>query len=198
MPVANKTDQIIDAAKATFLTIGYRATSMDLVAEQAGVTKRTIYNNFKSKEQLLEAVIEGTLARLSDRLAPLPPDAGQQKLLRFAETLIELMCWDGAIGMQRLLIAEVDTFPTLGTRLVTASSEIMEKSVASWLAAKGHKGAQASSLAREWINRLTAPARLDRLLGRRKPYPEEPGANVLDAADRAAARDAVSYLLNSS
>ena len=43
MPVSNKTDQIIDAAKATFLTIGYRATSMDLVAEQAGVTKRTIY-----------------------------------------------------------------------------------------------------------------------------------------------------------
>ena len=98
MPVANKTDQIIDAAKATFLTIGYRATSMDLVAEQAGVTKRTIYNNFKSKEQLLEAVIDGTLARLSDRLAPLSPDAGQPKLLRFAETLIELTCWHGAIG----------------------------------------------------------------------------------------------------
>jgi AcrR family transcriptional regulator len=196
MPVANKTDQIIDAAKATFLTIGYRATSMDLVAERAGVTKRTIYNNFKSKEQLLEAVIDGTLARLSDRLAPLPPNAGQPKLLRFAETLIELICWDGAIGVQRLLIAEVDTFPKLGARLVTASGEIMEKPVAAWLAARGHKGAPAASLAREWINRLTAPARLDRLLGRRKPYPEEPGCNALDALDRAAARDAVSYLLS--
>ena len=196
MPVANKTDQIIDAAKATFLTIGYRATSMDLVAERAGVTKRTIYNNFKSKEQLLEAVIDGTLARLSDRLTPLPADAGQPKLLRFAETLIELICWDGAIGVQRLMIAELDTFPELGTRLVTASSEIMEKQVASWLAARGHKGALATSLAREWINRLTAPARLDRLLGRRQPYPEEPGGNALDALDRAAARDAVNYLLS--
>jgi len=196
MPVANKTDQIIDAAKATFLTIGYRATSMDMVAEQAGVTKRTIYNNFKSKEQLLEAVIEGTLARLSDRLAPLPPDAGQQKLLRFAETLIELMCWDGAIGMQRLLIAEADTFPKLGSRLVTASSEIMEKPVALWLAAKGHKSANAANLVREWINRLTAPARLDRLLGHRQPYLQEPGGNTLDILDRAAARDAVSYLLS--
>jgi AcrR family transcriptional regulator len=196
MPVANKTEEIIDAAKATFLTIGYRATSMDLVAERAGVTKRTIYNNFKSKEQLLEAVIDGTLARLSDRLIPLPADAGQPKLLRFAETLIELICWDGAIGVQRLLIAEIDTFPKLGTRLVTASSEIMEKPVASWLAARGHKGAPAASLAREWINRLTAPARLDRLLGRRKPYPEQPGGNALDALDRAAARDAVSYLLS--
>jgi AcrR family transcriptional regulator len=169
---------------------------MDLVAKRAGVTKRTIYNNFKSKEQLLEAVIDGTLARLSDRLTPLPADAGQPKLLRFAETLIELICWDGAIGVQRLLIAEVDTFPKLGTRLVTASSEIMERPVASWLAARGHKGAPAASLAREWINRLTAPARLDRLLGRRKPYPEQPGGNALDALDRAAARDAVSYLLS--
>ena len=108
MPVANKTDQIVDAAKATFLTVGYRATSMDLIAERANVTKRTIYNNFKSKEQLLEAVIEGTLARLSERLAPLPADAGQPKLLRFAETLIELICWDGAIGVQRLVIADSD------------------------------------------------------------------------------------------
>ena len=198
MPVPNKTDQIIDAAKATFLTIGYRATSMDLVAERAQVTKRTIYNNFKSKEQLLEAVIEGTLARLSDRLPPLPPDAGQQKLLRFAETLIELMCWNGAIGVQRLLIAEAETFPELGARLVTASSEIMERPIASWLAAKGHKGTQAAGLAREWLNRLTAPARLDRLLGRRQPYPEEPGANALDALDRAAARDGVNDLLGRS
>jgi len=195
MPVANKTDQIVDAAKATFLTIGYRATSMDLVAERAGVTKRTIYNNFKSKEQLLEAVIDGTLARLNGRLAPLPPDAGPPKLLRFAETLIELICWDGAIGVQRLLIAEIDAFPKLATRLVTASGEIMEGPVASWLVARGHKGAPAAGLAREWINRLTAPARLDRLLGRRKPYPEEPGGNALDALDRAAARDAVAYLL---
>jgi hypothetical protein len=72
----------------------------------------------------------------------------------------------------------------------------MERPVASWLAAMGHKGAPAASLAREWINRLTAPARLDRLLGRRKPYPEQPGGNALDALDRAAARDAVSYLLS--
>jgi AcrR family transcriptional regulator len=196
MPVANKTDQIIDAAKATFLTVGYRATSMDLIAERAKVTKRTIYNNFKSKEQLLEAVIEGTLARLNDRLAPLPIDAGQPKLLRFAETLIELICWDGAIGVQRLVIAEADTFPKLGARLVKDSSEIMEKPIASWLAAQGHKGPAATSLAREWVNRLIAPARLDRLLGRRRPYSEQPGGNVLDTLDRAAARDAVSYLVN--
>jgi hypothetical protein len=78
---------------------------------------------------------------------------------------------------------------------VTASGEIMEGPIASWLVARGHKGAPAASLAREWINRLTAPARLDRLLGRRKPYPEEPGGNALDALDRAAARDAVAYLL---
>jgi AcrR family transcriptional regulator len=196
MPVANKTDQIIDAAKATFLTIGYRATSMDLVAERAKVTKRTIYNNFKSKEQLLEAVIEGTLARLGERLAQLPADAGQPKLLRFAETLIELICWDGAIGVQRLLIAEAETFPKLGARLVKESSEIMERPIASWLAAQGHKAPGAAIVAREWINRLTAPARLDRLLGRRRPYPEEPGGNTLDALDRTAARDAVGYLLN--
>ena len=53
-----------------------------------------------------------------------------------------------------------------------------------------------ANLVREWINRLTAPARLDRLLGHRQPYPQEPGSNTLDALDRAAARDAVNYLLS--
>src|SRR5258707_419320 len=126
------------------------------------------------------AFIQSVTQRLAARtdsvrtsaITPLPPDARQQKLLRFAETLIELMCWDGAIGMQRLLIAEADTFPKLGSRLVMASSEIMEKPVALWLAAKGHKSANAANLVREWINRLTAPARLDRLLGHRQPYPQ--------------------------
>lgn len=49
---------IIEAARKTFLTRGYDAASMDVIALVAGVSKRTVYNRFRSKEELFAATIE--------------------------------------------------------------------------------------------------------------------------------------------
>lgn len=45
--------EIMEAALATFASQGFRATSLDRVAEVAGVTKGAIYHYFKGKEDLL-------------------------------------------------------------------------------------------------------------------------------------------------
>jgi len=45
--------EIMEAALATFTTQGFRATTLDQVAEAAGVTKGAIYHYFKGKEDLL-------------------------------------------------------------------------------------------------------------------------------------------------
>jgi len=44
---------IIDAARTTFKELGVAATSMDKLAEVAGVSKRTVYNYFATKEALV-------------------------------------------------------------------------------------------------------------------------------------------------
>lgn len=49
---------ILDAARRLFLEHGYAATSMDVVAQLAGVSKATVYARFESKEQLFAAVIQ--------------------------------------------------------------------------------------------------------------------------------------------
>jgi AcrR family transcriptional regulator len=49
---------IIDAASRLFLEHGYAATSMDVVAQQAGVSKATVYALFESKDNLFAAMIE--------------------------------------------------------------------------------------------------------------------------------------------
>ncbi len=54
----SKRDQIVKAAVETFLENGYDGTSMNKVAEKAGVIKATIYSHFKDKEQLFTAIIE--------------------------------------------------------------------------------------------------------------------------------------------
>lgn len=47
-------DNIIYAARKLFYSQGIRAVSVDAVAEKAGVTKRTLYYHFKSKDDLIE------------------------------------------------------------------------------------------------------------------------------------------------
>jgi AcrR family transcriptional regulator len=46
-------DRILDAANRLFYGQGIRAVSVDAVAEKAGVTKRTLYYHFKSKDDLI-------------------------------------------------------------------------------------------------------------------------------------------------
>ena len=49
---------IIECAKALFLDNGYTSTTLDSVAKDAGITKRTLYGYFDSKGTLLKEVIE--------------------------------------------------------------------------------------------------------------------------------------------
>jgi len=50
--------KIVDAASRLFYAEGVRAVSVDAVAEKAGVTKRTLYAHFRSKDDLIAAYLE--------------------------------------------------------------------------------------------------------------------------------------------
>jgi AcrR family transcriptional regulator len=69
--------RIIDAAYECFWRAGYTRTSLDTIAERAGVTKRTLYSYFRSKDDLLAAVMAhynvlaaDRLKRIGDRMPP--------------------------------------------------------------------------------------------------------------------------------
>jgi AcrR family transcriptional regulator len=56
---AHKTrSNIVDAAARLFYGEGIRAVSMDAVAAKAGLTKRTLYYHFPSKDHLVTAYLE--------------------------------------------------------------------------------------------------------------------------------------------
>ncbi len=50
-------ERIISAASALFYNDGIRGVSVDAVAEKAGLTKRTLYYHFKSKDDLVAAYL---------------------------------------------------------------------------------------------------------------------------------------------
>ena len=54
---------ILDAAVAEFRAAGFEATTMDRIAAAAGVSKRTVYNHFPSKDALFLRILEEMFAR---------------------------------------------------------------------------------------------------------------------------------------
>ncbi len=61
---ARRRPQILDGALRLFLENGYDGTSMDAVAEAAGVTKPVIYDAFGSKDALFRALLEHEEGRM--------------------------------------------------------------------------------------------------------------------------------------
>jgi AcrR family transcriptional regulator len=54
--------QILTAAADRFRARGYRATTLDEIARQVGMSKATLYGYFRSKEQLLAAIFHRTMS----------------------------------------------------------------------------------------------------------------------------------------
>jgi AcrR family transcriptional regulator len=82
-----KRDALLDTAEALFARHGYRAVGIDAVLAAAGVAKMTLYKHFRSKEELIAAVLErraSTLAAgLAERIAAAPEDPGARLLVVF-------------------------------------------------------------------------------------------------------------------
>jgi AcrR family transcriptional regulator len=53
-----KRDEIIRSAYAVFYRQGFHASGVDSLLEGSGISKRTLYKYFKSKEDLIEATID--------------------------------------------------------------------------------------------------------------------------------------------
>jgi AcrR family transcriptional regulator len=70
--------QIVEAARAHFFSHGFRSVTMDDLANELGISKKTLYTHFPGKIQLLEAVLAdkfaGVEAKLNGIARAHPPD----------------------------------------------------------------------------------------------------------------------------
>lgn len=55
--ITDKREKILNAAEELFEANGFHATGIDAISTHAGVTKRTLYKHFSSKEGLIKAVL---------------------------------------------------------------------------------------------------------------------------------------------
>ena len=67
----NTKDIIINSARELFKKYGYKKVSMDEIAKDAKVTKRTVYSYFKDKESLFEYFIDEDLEIVKEKIEKL-------------------------------------------------------------------------------------------------------------------------------
>jgi len=60
--------RIIDGAAELFRTHGIRAVTMDMIAEYLGISKRTIYERFGDKDEMLFAVMNSMIIKQKERI----------------------------------------------------------------------------------------------------------------------------------
>ena len=112
--VAAIEDDILDAAHALFLDLGYEAASMEGVAERAAVSKGTLYARYAGKEALFRAVIRKRLDIWSARAGAqdhLLPRALAPRLLYHARTLARMFAWPEYRQTSRLVQTAAISFP---------------------------------------------------------------------------------------
>ncbi|OMI40158.1 TetR/AcrR family transcriptional regulator [Streptomyces sparsogenes] len=74
-PQPAKRQAILEAAVAVFLREGYTRASVDVIADEARVSKQTVYNHFGDKQRLFLAAVEGERERVAAHFTPdLEPD----------------------------------------------------------------------------------------------------------------------------
>lgn len=84
-------EEIIKAAEKVFFTVGFDKSTMDDIAEEAELSKGTLYLYFKSKDDLHMAVARSAIIMLSSRTSEAAGEGGTslEKLRRMAWACIE-------------------------------------------------------------------------------------------------------------
>jgi TetR/AcrR family transcriptional regulator of autoinduction and epiphytic fitness len=104
---SEKRQVILDGAIKVFTEQGFEAASMDTIADVAGVSKRTVYNHFQSKEALFQTIVGDFLAEQADyrpiEYAKEKPLADQLK--EFAQAELFLINDANRRGLSKLLTA---------------------------------------------------------------------------------------------
>lgn len=109
-----KLEGILKAAQELFHSNGFIGTSMDKVAEKAGVTKQTVYRYVESKEALFKASLEAQRLQASnDFLEALNMENATEALTAFAMGFIQRHLSKAHLATIRLLVSEGPMVPEI-------------------------------------------------------------------------------------
>jgi AcrR family transcriptional regulator len=134
---------LLQAAEDIFLVQGFGASSMEMVAKRAGISKKTIYCFFETKEDLFAAMMRD---RVEQSLPPDLPEnvvcAGtlEAALTHYLTELARVRLVPFVVNLTRLVIAEAPRFPEIARTFYREGPQRQYTQVEGWLRRQADKG----------------------------------------------------------
>ena len=131
-----KRADIVAAAMDEFRSGGFEATSMDKIAASAGVSKRTVYNHFPSKDELFAEILV-TLWNSSAAQVSLGYQGGQPlraQLIVLMQQKMAMLCERNFLDLARVAIGETIHAPERAQAMVARLND-KEAGVMTWIRA---------------------------------------------------------------
>lgn len=118
--------ELLDAALGMFLDKGYELTTIEALAAQLGMTKRTVYARYVDKAALFRAAVDRAIQRyvvpIESVLASESDDL-QETLIRVAHIRIANLMTPEGLRLQRVLNAEAYRFPDIFDRFFAQAAK---------------------------------------------------------------------------
>ena len=138
---ANKRQGIMAAASQLFLNRGFHGTSMDALAEAAGVSKATVYSHFTDKNALYQALIQSKVSNYQlDDLSPYLGWDMNDDLTMIGRNILDLIFDPEALEMLRMVIYEGQQVPALADLFRTAGPQVVFQQVADYFTEQKRRG----------------------------------------------------------
>ena len=122
-------EAIVEAAQRLFLERGFGSVSMDELAEAAGVARRTLYNQFASKEEIFREMLLRVSGQLETAFPPGIETQGEvEDVLRLvARMILELHKRPEYLGFLRMVVADSRQFPWIAEEFDTVMEPQTER-----------------------------------------------------------------------
>lgn len=136
-----KREAIVQAAIVEFRTLGFDITSMDKVAATAGVSKRTVYNHFPSKEELFAEILQRLWASVCTQqdVTYNPGLALREQLAQLLRSKLLLLADNNFLDLARVAIAATIHSPERVQDMVARIGE-REEVLTTWIRAAQQDG----------------------------------------------------------
>ncbi|MEO0441649.1 MAG: TetR/AcrR family transcriptional regulator, partial [Pseudomonadota bacterium] len=174
----------VRSACQRFFDHGFAATSIEAIAEDAGVSKVTVYNRFGGKEALFVAAVEHECDNMQRSLFNLGNDNQglQDKLVAFGKNMIRFLERPEITRMETHLAVEAENNPKLGKLFLDAGPRRMHRVLSRLLSEAAEQGEidlddpdQAAELL---VGMFKGLADLDRRFGQIDPAKAEIATNL--------------------
>ncbi len=186
--MARKRELLVNAARTAFLSSGYAESSVNRIAQEAGVSIKTLYRHFESKDELFGAVIAGLCVYPEDLAAGLP--WSEQPPEMAFETMgleyLKLILAPDDVALYRVIIQDSARFPQLSecyrTKALRPRQEVFAAYLDRWSARREWRIRDASRAVSTFFALLRRDLLDAVLLGGPMPTDADVGRHVAFAA----------------